>query len=278
MKNIYVLNLKGEKEPFSSQKVYQSAKKAGASYKVAKKIAGKIKDIVYPGIETREIYKKVKELLKKENKTASLRFSLKEAMRKLGPSGFPFEKYIGEIYIKNNFKVKLNQNIKGEHAIHEIDFLAQKDKLLYLGECKFRHHRGERIDLKIVLAVYARFLDLKNKNCFKNFKLQPIVVTNAKFSSQAKKYAKGVGIQLLGWNYPKNKGLEKIIEEKKLYPITILPSFKGFLKELFISRLFMLAEDVFKIEIHKFSKQENIDIEKLEKLKKEALLLKNKES
>jgi len=273
---MYVVNLKGEKEPFSLQKVFRSAKRAGASPLLAKQIAKKIEKLVYPGITTSEIYKRVKQFLKKENKGAGLRFSLKEAMRKLGPSGFPFEKYVGEIFSVHGFEVKLNQIVKGKYATHEIDFVAKKDKLLYIAECKFRHHRGERIDLPITLAFWAKFQDLlegKYLNRFTNCKIKPILITNAKFTRQAKRYAQGVGIELLGWNFPKNKGLENMIEKELLYPITILPSFKGFLVDVFSSKFLMLAKDILELDIKKFVQKEKLDIKKLEKLKQEAKIL-----
>jgi hypothetical protein len=276
MKEFYVINLRGEKEPFSLKKVFRSARRAGASEKLAKDIALIIEKQVYPGIKTTEIFQKVKILLRKGDPKAELRFNLKEAMRKLGPSGFPFEKYIGDIFSTLGFKVFLNQKIHGLYAKHEIDFLAEKNKLLYIGECKFRIHPGERIDLRVVLAVYARFLDLKEGNYFQKFEecnIKPILVTNAKFSSQAIKYSQGVGIDLLGWNYPKNKGLEKIIENKKLYPITILPSLTGYLMEVFASRKMMLVQDILKLDIKKFSEKTKIKKDKIISLLNEAKIL-----
>jgi hypothetical protein len=41
-KEVFVINLRGEKEPFSFQKVYQSARNVGASKEVALKIAKEI--------------------------------------------------------------------------------------------------------------------------------------------------------------------------------------------------------------------------------------------
>ncbi|MBU4351212.1 hypothetical protein L6250_01635, partial [Candidatus Parcubacteria bacterium] len=55
------------------------------------------------------------------------------------------------------------------------------------------------------------------------------------------------GIELLGWRHPSNKGLEYLIEENGLYPITILPSLKGHLKDVLVSREIMLAKDILKI-------------------------------
>jgi hypothetical protein len=42
-KEIFVINLRGEKEPFSFQKVYQSARNVGASKEVALKSQKKLK-------------------------------------------------------------------------------------------------------------------------------------------------------------------------------------------------------------------------------------------
>ncbi|MEA3453240.1 MAG: restriction endonuclease [Patescibacteria group bacterium] len=276
MKEIYVINLMGRKESFSSKKVFNSARRAGASEKLAQEIALKIQEEVFPGMKTSEIFKKVKQLLKQGDKSSSLRFSLKEAMRKLGPSGFPFEKYIGDIFSAQGFKILLNQKINGQYARHEIDFLAEKNKLLYVGECKFRMRPGERIDLGIILAIHSRFLDLQKGNYFRKFKgykIKPILVTNAKFSSQAKRYSKGVGIELLGWNYPLGKGLEYIIEEKGLYPITILPSLTSRLMEIFANEEMMIVQDVLEINIKEFCGKYKIKENKILSLISEAKIL-----
>jgi len=278
VKKIFVINLRGEKESFSLKKVFNSARRAGASEKLAQEIALKIQKQIFPGIKTSEIFKKVKQLLRRSDKPSGLRFSLKEAIRKLGPSGFPFEKYIGNIFLTQGFEVFLNQKISGRYAKHEIDFLAKRDKLLYVGECKFRIHPGERIDLGITLAIYARFLDLKQGNYFEKFKgynIKPILVTNAKFSSQAKRYSQGMSIELLGWNYPVNKGLETIIDSKKLYPITILPSLTGYLMEIFASQGMMIVQDILKIDIKKFCQENRIKKDKISSLINEARILMN---
>lgn len=276
MENLFIINLRGEREPFSLRKVFRSAYRAGASEKLAQEIALDVQGKAYPGIKTTEIFREVKILLKKEDSKAGLRFNLREAIKRLGPSGFPFEKYIGDIFLAQEFKVSLSQKIYGQWAKHEVDFLAEKNKLLYVGECKFRIRPGERIDLKVALAVYARFLDLEKGNYFKKVKeseLKPILVTNAKFTSQAVRYSQGVGIELLGWNYPRNKGLEKIVESKKLYPITILPSLNGSLMEVFASRNMMVIQDILEINVEKFSQETETKKAKILSLVDEAKIL-----
>ncbi len=278
-KSFYIIDSFGEKEPFSFRKVYQSALRSGASKKLALKIAQEIEKKIYPGIKTSEIFKNVKKLLQKEKPYSALRYNLKRAMRKLGPTGFPFEKFIAEVLKNNDFKVKINQYLYGACPVkYEIDFLAQKEKTIYIGECKYHSKGGEKVDLQIALSNYARFLDLKKSSIFKkleskNFQIKAMLVTNAKFTSQAIKYAHCTKTELLGWRYPKNKGLEYLIESKNLYPITILNSFKGSLKNIFARARMMLVKDLLKEDEKSLSKKLNLPEKTINSLIKEAKIL-----
>ena len=275
----FIINSKGEKEPFSFHKVYRSAKRVGASVDLAKEIAGEVEKEVYPGTKTGEIFKKIKKLLSKKHPRASIRFSLKEAMRKLGPTGFPFEKFIREVLLADGSKVKINQYLRGFCPVtYEIDFLYEKEKIIYIGECKYHHLAGERVDLQVTLANYARFLDIEANSYFrklksKGFQIKPILVTNAKFSKEAIKYAKCKKAELLGWRYPEKQGLEYLIEKEKLYPITILPSLKGCLKEVFAQKRMMLVKDLLEADLSVLSKKLNLSQKVLFPLIKEAKIL-----
>ena len=275
----FVINSKGEKEPFSFYKIYRSAKRAGASVGLAKEIAGEIEKQVYPGMKTREVFKKIKKLLSKRHLQASIRFSLKEAMRKLGPTGFLFEKFIREVLLANGFKVKINQYLQGFCLVtYEIDFLSQKGKMIYIGECKYHRLPGERVNLQVALANYARFLDIEANSYFrklksKGFQIEPMLVTNTKFSKEAIRYAQCKRTKLLGWRYPKSQGLEYLIEREKLYPITILPSLKGYLKEVFVQKRMMLAKDLLEADISVLSKKLNLSQKALFPLIREAKVL-----
>jgi len=292
--SLYVINCRGEREPFSLTKVYLSAKRAGASKGLAQKISQIIRKEVYPGIKTSEIFKRIKEILNQESPQVALKFSLKEGMRKLGPSGFPFEKFIGEIFTKLGYEVKLNLYPRGRCLKYETDFLAQKDSnppttlplakgerapILYIGECKFRNLPEEGlVHSETALSYWAKILDLKKGNLFekgkfKGFKVKPILVTNAKFTKEAIKYSMCVGIELLGWRCPKSGGLENIIDKEGFYPITILPSLNKNLADAFIKRKTVLAKDILEIEPKKFSKQMKISGRALNSLIKEAKIL-----
>ncbi len=279
MSSLFVIKFNGEKEPFSIKKVYRSAKRVGASEELAKKIARIIKKEAYSGIKTSEIFKRVKRLLQQKIPRAAVRFNLKEGMKKLGPTGFPFEQYIGAVFSENGFKIKLNKYISGFCCKkYEIDFLAEKNNFLYIGECKYRHLPRHKVHTDTALANYARFLDIKKRYSFrKDIKLKSLLITNAKFTTRAIKYSECVGVELLGWNYPRNKGLEYLIDSQKLYPITILPSLPRFLAKIFASKKMMLAQDILKIDIKEFARKTKISKKRLEILVKEAKSLLERE-
>ncbi len=277
MKNkIKVQNLEGQTEPFSRRKVYYSARNAGAGKELAEKIAQEVEKNIYPNIRTAEIFKEVKRLLKEKNFKASLKFDLKVAMKRLGPTGFPFEKYVKSIFDSQQFKTRINLNIKGKCCVFEVDFLATKEDIAYVGECKYRNLFEDSVDVNTALINHARFLDLKQGNYLKNFSniaIKSILVTNAKFSSKAVRYAKCIGMNLWGWKYPQKQGLEKVIEENKLYPVTILPSLSKKAAEAFTLKHKMLASDVLSINFKRFAKQTGVSLKELEKLKQEAEIL-----
>jgi hypothetical protein len=277
-KKIHVIKQNGERELFSSRKVYRSARRVGASKQLANKIVSEIEKGIYPNITTEKIFSKIKAILSKERPKSGIRFSLKKAMEKLGPTGFPFEKYVAEIFHRQGYNVKINQHLEGRCLKYEVDFLAQKNDVLYIGECKYRNLKEGLVDSRDTLVNQARFLDIQMGNYLrdkKHLQIKSILVTNSKFTHSAVRYANCVGTELLGWREPQNKGLEAIIEEKKLYPITILSSFKKDMAFCFQEKKLMLADDVLKMSSKKLSRYLNISQERAEQLRKEANILLN---
>lgn len=279
-KDAYVVNAIGEKEPFSFNKVYWSARRAGAPPKLSHKAAEIVQKQFYPGIKTSEIFSKIRNILSQNESAWSIKFSLKEGMRKLGPTGFPFEKYIGEIFIRNNFEVKLNQHLPGLCCKwYEIDFLARKENLIYVGECKYHNLSEGRVHSNVALSNYARFLDIKagrffKKSNFRGVEIRSLLVTNTKFTTKAIRYSNCVGVDLIGWKYPRGKnGLEYLIDNQGLYPITILPSLSKSLAEVFVARKKMMVKDVFDLDIENFVKNNKKLITDLNRVKKEAKIL-----
>jgi len=273
-KKVFVVNARGEREQFSFQKVLRSAKRAGAPQGVAQGIAKEIEKRAYDGIKTFEIFGQVKERLKREQPQAALRFNLKGAMRGMGPTGFPFEVFVGGIFSKLGFQVLLNQFIRGKCLEHEVDFLARKEGQFKIGECKYHNLAENKVGSAVVLEVEARFRDLKEGFLKKRQeKAEMMIVTNTKFSERAVKYAKCSGIELWGWKYPPGGGLEKLIDTKKLYPITILPSLDKWASRVFSDQKMMLAQDVLSPYAQELLTKKGIKKQHLLRLQKEAELL-----
>jgi len=275
----YIINQRGEREPLSLRKVETAAKRVGASNQLAREIARKVKQNTVDGTSTTEIYKQVRALLNKDIPVAAIKFSLKTAMRKMGPAGFYFEKFVGDIYEEAGYNVKINQIVPGKCIRDfEIDFLADKQGILKVGECKYRNQPGNKVDMTTALANYARFLDIRNgvflnKKQYQGLNTKSVIVTNTKFSGHAIKYSKCMGVELLGWRYPTTGGLEHLIEKHQLYPVTILPAVTKHLAEVLAAKSIMLVKDIAGMTETDLHTQTRIAGTQLSRLIKEANLL-----
>lgn len=272
---IEVIKFNKEREPFSPNKVYNSALRAGASFSLAKEISLEIENEVYDGIETIEIFKKVKEKLREKDIQLSMRFSLKEGIRRLGPEGFLFEDFTKKILSNYCMKIVEGEIISGRCGHYEIDFLAENSEHFFIGECKYRNSHNSRIDINTSLKSSAILEDIKQGNFFSQKNLRSFVVTNTKFTKDAIKYSNCRGVKLLGWKYPEKRGLERLIEEKKLYPVTILPALTKYIFAIFQKEGILLTSEVLNIDIDKLSKSASISRASLIKIKKQAEILIN---
>ena len=214
---LYVIKSDKTKEEYREEKVISALKRAKVSEEDIEKILKKIKEKLPEVVTTKELYKFIFEELKKEKRSGAYRFNLKNSLYLLGPSGYPFEKYIAHLFKEYGYFAKHNLIFKGFCLSYEIDILIEKNDEKFLGECKFHQEKGKKNDIKTVLYAYARHLDILKTN--KDYKL--LLVTNTKFTSEAIEFAKCYSINLLSWNFPLEKNLPQLIEEKRFYPLTI---------------------------------------------------------
>jgi len=278
MDKIFVINNLGEKEVFSPTKLYKSARRSGASKELASRVVNTISPLVKNGDTTKNIYKLMKGLLLKLEKPVGIKFSLKESLRKLGPTGYPFEIFMGELFARYGFQTKIEIFVKGICVDYEIDFQAVKDKTMYLSECKYHSDSGSRVDINTILIAYASFVDMDQGEYCSSYKKQGgqvkrLVVTNTKFTNKAIKYASCFGVGLLGWHYPDNSGIEHLIDSSRLYPITILPSMNNYLLDIFFKRGIVFCVDLLKWNEHDLTKQFHIDANIAYKILAESKML-----
>ncbi|MCD6476810.1 MAG: restriction endonuclease [Candidatus Aenigmarchaeota archaeon] len=272
-----VIKASGKIEKFDENKIRRTCERAGVSKQIATKIAREVKKQSYDNITTKEILKITLKLLRKHLKHAASRYDLKGALMRLGPAGFQFEKLVAKILTYYGYKCKTNVIVKGAAIEHEIDILASKDNKTYHIEAKYHNFPGIFTGIKDVLYTYARFLDLKEgyRKGISNIKFsQTWLVTNTKFSPDAIKYANYKNIKLLGWRYPEKLSLEKMIEEKKLYPVTVLRSVSKNIQYKFSELGIMLCKDIIIMQAEKkldmISRQTGISKKKLTEIVNEA--------
>jgi len=243
---------------------------------VAEEIVREIEKILYDGITTKEIYSEVSRLLDQKIAVAGLRYKLKEAIMRLGPEGFPFETFFAKLLNRLGYETKLRVKIEGFCATHEVDVVAEKEANGRLKrcmvECKYHNSLGVYTGLKEALYTYARFLDLtegwKNGRCEKFD--EAWLVTNTKFSKEAKGYGECKGVRMIGWNYPLGRGIEALLEAERVYPVTILRKVgREEIKKLSKANL-MTVEDIFVMDGGKLAKILELPEKAALELKKEA--------
>ncbi len=126
-------------------------------------------------------------------------------------------------------------------------------------ECKFHRFPGIYTGIKESLYTHARFLDLKGQFD------KEMLVCNTKISGDSIDYGKCIGQEILSWRFPHDKGLETMIEEKGLYPVTILGLNKRELQNM-VQNDIMLTKDLLNLDSEHLSQKLNISIHRIESI------------
>lgn len=246
---IKVKKYSGDLVDFDEQKLVTSLKNAEADHHLAMKIVDKIKKELYDGVTTKVIYNKAFKMLKGEKRPSASRYKLKRAIMELGPSGYPFESFIGHIFRYDGYSTDVGIVMQGNCVSHEVDVLACKENKCYIIECKYHNKQGKPNDVKIPLYIHSRYNDVKRQleqdtsNEFTNY--QGWIFTNTRFTLDAMAYAKCAGLNLVSWDYPENNSLKHRINKSKLFPITSLTSLNKREKQAFLAQGIVLCKEIY---------------------------------
>lgn len=247
-KDVLIVKSTGERERFDIKKLETSLIRSGASEKNVGLIADHILGEVREGMSTGEIYTHAFSLLRKYERPVALKYSVRRAVLELGPSGFPFEKFIAELFKARGFKAETNLLARGQCVEHEIDVIAWNNLKLIIAEAKFHNDNGLKSDLKVALYVKARFDDLKETLFTVEGKKrkydEAYLITNTKFTISAIEYAECKGLALIGWNYPAQGNLHNMIEDFNLHPITALTTLTNSEKRELLSHGIVLCKQL----------------------------------
>lgn len=237
----------GTQEFFKIEKLRRSLRRAGAEPSEINEILQEVEQTLYDGIKTQEIYRHAFTLLRQNQPPVAARYSLRRALFNLGPTGFPFEVFLGRLFTEDGYKTRTGIIIAGKCAEHEIDVAAYKEDHSFVAEAKFHARPGVKSDLQVAMYSYARLLDLQEARIcsedvcgVKEFWL----ITNTKFTSTAQNYGNCVGLNMLSWDYPKNNNLHDRIQRAGVYPVTVLQSINASQKETLIARGMILCRDI----------------------------------
>lgn len=247
-KSIKVKKFSGELVDFDESKLILSLQAAKADPNLAKKIVKEIKLSLYDGMTTKKIYQKAFQLLKTRQRPSASRYKLKRAIMELGPSGFPFERYIGHILNYDGYETQVGIIMQGNCVSHEVDVVAKKENRCYIIECKYHNRQGKTNDVKIPLYIHSRFNDIRSRlkglDPHSPVEYSSWIFTNTRFTSDAIDYARCSGMQLISWDYPENKSLKYRINKSGLFPITSLTSLTKREKSLLLDEGIVLCKEI----------------------------------
>jgi hypothetical protein len=244
------LNIKkasGQTERFSEQKLRHSLEQARATPEEIETVTDNLYPKLYEEIHSQKIQQEAYKLLRRQSKDHAARYYLKKGIMELGPTGYPFEHLIGEIFKHQGYRVEVGITMQGACVTHEVDVVARKQHQIMLMECKYRNQAGANIDVKTPLYINSRFQDLLDNGLLKHSQdtFEGWIVTNSRFTDDAQTYGLCRGLNLLSWDFPQQHSLKDLIDRYGLYPLTCLNSLTHQEKQWLLEHNFVLAKDVY---------------------------------
>lgn len=249
MEQFKVTKASGERVEFESKKLLSSLRRVGANDEDARKVLDSIVASIDNGITTRQIYRLAFAALRKIRLPLAAKYKVKQAIYELGPSGYPFEMFIGELLKYQGYEVEVGKMVKGFSVNHEVDVVAVKDNRSFMIECKFHSDGSKKSNVKIPLYIDSRFRDIErelNKSGDTLSFDEGWIVTNTRFTSDALDYGNCYGIRMISWDNPKVGNLKDRIHISGLYPITCLISMRKREKKQLLDKGVVLCQKLLK--------------------------------
>lgn len=267
-KDILIMKFDGTLAPFDAQKILSSIMRTGADEATAKKVLQAVESKLKPKMKTKTIYAIVRKELADIKPWAAVRYTLREAIGKLGPAGYNFEKYVAAVLSAYGYKTATPDTYRGACIEHEIDVTAEKDGRTAFIEAKFRHDFASTITIKDTMATWARFLDLvdgsKLGSC-PHFD-EVWIVTNARFTDQSLQFGHCKHMKLTGWNHPTEQTFAQMVDINSLYPLTVLKGLTSSEVSAFARADLMLCRELTAIPVDQLSSTTQISPQRLENI------------
>ena len=260
-----IIKSSGVEVRYDPEKVRKSIIRTGATPEMAEQVMKRVEPKVRDGMTTKELYKMVLDELKKDSLCFACRYNLREAILKMGPAGFKFEKYVAGILRAYKYDARVpDEELKGSCVKHEVDVVAEKNGRTMFIEAKFRNKFSDYVNLKDTMATWARFLDLVDGAAVgKTIHFDEAwIVTNGGFSDRAKQFGVCKGMHMIGWNFPPERSLVGMVDYMTLYPVTVLADLKQHELEGFARQRMILCREVAEKEPDEIAEQIGISEER----------------
>ncbi len=236
-----VIKADKSREPFKEEKVISSIQRARINPAIQSNVLQHVKSKIYDGVTTAEIYHHITEFLgDTPDPYAKSRYSLKEAIMKLGPTGYPFEDFIAKLLQAEGYHTKVRQILKGECITHEMDVIAERQGRAAMIEAKYHNSPGTRSQIHVALYTQARFEDIKTRNHID----EAWLITNTKTTTEVNVYAQCKNMKVISWSYPEGNGLRDMIERLHLYPVTMLSSLTSAQKRILLNNHIVMCREI----------------------------------
>lgn len=248
MDQLIVTKASGEKADFSVHKLTDSLRKSGAGNAVVEEVLHQLRPMLYKGISTKKIYRHAYIILKRLSKPSAARYSLKKGIMQLGPTGFPFEKFVSELLKAQGYTTEIGVFVDGQCVQHEIDVIAFKEGKRFMIECKYHNQHLTKSNVRIPMYIHSRFKDVEmdpdaTEGSDVRFH-QGWVITNTRFTDDAIRYAACMNIHLVGWDFPVKAGLKDMVDSFGLYPLTCLTTLSKVEKQRLLDNKIVLCKEL----------------------------------
>jgi hypothetical protein len=269
---VFVTKVRGITEEYDHSKVVQTCLRLHSTREIAEKVADRVEAKLYDGISTKEILRMIYRYLSENRPQLEYEVDLRKAISLLR-SKPDFEIYVRKLLSEHGYKVEGPLIIRGRCVEHEIDAIATKDEETTYVEVKHHLWPNTYTGLDVFLEANSIFEDLVSGNKPDSNRIlfnKALVVCNTKLSNHARRYADCARIMYIAWKSPPAASLEKMIEEKRLYPITSIGTLDNKTEAKLADAGVLLLRDLLNSDLKELSGRTGIFRDRLERLVQRA--------
>jgi hypothetical protein len=138
--------------------------------------------------------------------------------------------------------------MQGKCVQHEVDVIAQRPGEMVIVETKFRSDFKGKTNVQVPLYIQSRFQDIKTRwkqdHPDDGIRIVGFVVTNARFTEDAIRYAECEELGMISWDYPHDQGLKHYIDISGLHPLTSLHSLRKHEQKYLLEKGIVLSSEL----------------------------------